>query len=132
MSCPAALSSCYYDCNEAASCKVSLEPTVAQQHTQGSWYNVPLPSPWSAMSLLFSSTIKQCVVVDCADQASALSDLSQAEIDSQCSGSTNIQDAWFASACVHLQSAGNCDQDNFGVSEQTNLAIASPTTGLMV
>ena len=127
--CPSELSSCYYDCNEAPECKVSLEPTRVRHHAQGSWMHVPLPTPWSAASLLFSSTVRQCVVVNCADQASALLSLSQAEVDAQCSGSSDLYEAWFVSACVHLQTAGDCEQYNFGVSEQTNLAIASPTTG---
>eukprot|EP00966_Prymnesium_polylepis_P328901 7384672-Prymnesium_polylepis.1 len=56
VTCPSELSSCYYDCNEAPECKVSLEPTRVRQHTQGSWMHVPLPTPWSAASLLFSAT----------------------------------------------------------------------------
>ncbi|KAL1520808.1 hypothetical protein AB1Y20_022370 [Prymnesium parvum] len=128
VNCPSQLGSCYFDCNETSTCKVALEPTLVRQQAQGSWYEVPLPSTWSAFSLLFTGTIKRCFVVDCDNQAAALGDLTQAEIDAQCGGRENIHDAWFSSTCVHLDSAGDCENENFAVSELTNLVIAAPTT----
>jgi len=109
--CPQTISSsCYYDCIEDEACKVSFEPQPIRTLAQGSWFSVPVPAPWVGLSLLFTGSIKQCVVVNCNLPASFfLGQLTQAEIDAQCSPANGIHHAWFADSCIHMEVDSSCD-----------------------
>ena len=43
---------CYYDCSDAPSCMHSIAPVLSERVSNGRWYRVPLPSEWTAFSLL--------------------------------------------------------------------------------
>ena len=101
VSCPSNLGagSCYYDCNAASSCMHSIAPVLSEQVTGGSWYRIPLPSGWTAFSLLFQVGMVEC----------------------RSSSPTTV--------CIQLESNSACENENFAVSRLTRLAIAAPTSG---
>ena len=62
VSCPSYLAAdaCFYDCNDAPACLHSIAPVLSEVVFSGSWYRVPLPSGWTAFSLLFTSGMEEC------------------------------------------------------------------------
>ena len=51
---------CYYDCNDSAGCMHSLAPVLSGEVGGGRWYVVPLPSGWTAFSVLFKTGMIVC------------------------------------------------------------------------
>ena len=52
VNCPETIpTNCYYDCIEDEACKVSLEPQLIRTLDEGSWFEVPVPTPWGEMPL---------------------------------------------------------------------------------
>ena len=89
VTCPQTIpTDCYYDCVEDAACKVSVAPQLSNTLTEGSWFDITLPTPWVGVSLLFTDALIKCTIVDCNNQAASLAKLTQSEINSQCAAST--------------------------------------------
>ena len=96
----------------------SARPVVHRTVPQGTWYQIPLPSGWTSVQLLFTGVPSRCEEVNCAAQASSQHVLTNAEIAAQCPTSSESRDLsareepYFTSACVHLDdTASSCTED---------------------